>query len=208
MHTHKNIIKKRWSRTEINFIEKNYRAIPVSNIAKQLQRSERSVRSKIERLGYRLSTLERNSQEWSRIEIKILEENSDKSIRQLSRLISTRTYSAIYSYARKTGRKKTYKGWHLDAYGRKIISLGKRGCYVAEHRLIVEQKIGRKLQGKECVHHIDFDKTNNKIENLHLFKSPKNHMEGHRSIEKLGRELLERGVIEFDNNSGKYKIKC
>lgn len=40
--------------------------------------------------------------------------------------------------------------------------------YVAEHRYIMEQILGRRLEANECVHHIDGDKYNNSPDNLEL----------------------------------------
>ena len=58
------------------------------------------------------------------------------------------------------------------------IYANKRG-YVCEHRLIMEEKLGRFLMPrKELVHHIDGDRSNNKISNLKL-TSPVEHPKGH-----------------------------
>jgi len=46
---------------------------------------------------------------------------------------------------------------------------------VAEHRLVVEQAIGRYLTPKEAIHHIDTCKTNNSLDNLFLCKNDAEH---------------------------------
>ena len=48
------------------------------------------------------------------------------------------------------------------------------GC-VYEHILVAEQKLGRYLTDKECVHHIDRNKKNNTPENLMIFASIADH---------------------------------
>ena len=48
--------------------------------------------------------------------------------------------------------------------------------YVREHRLVMEQKLGRLLLPVEVVHHIDDDPANNHPDNLELFANNRNHL--------------------------------
>lgn len=53
--------------------------------------------------------------------------------------------------------------------------------YVPEHRLIVEQEIGRYLESYEIIHHIDEDKTNNNLNNLQITTRAE-HMTIHKKL--------------------------
>lgn len=55
--------------------------------------------------------------------------------------------------------------------------------YVYIHQLQAEKKLGRKLNKKECVHHIDENKFNNDIENLMVFKTKGDHTAFHNGSE-------------------------
>lgn len=52
--------------------------------------------------------------------------------------------------------------------------------YVYEHRLVAEGVLGRLLETREVVHHIDGDKANNDPSNLRVFPSQADHVRHHR----------------------------
>ena len=51
--------------------------------------------------------------------------------------------------------------------------------YVAEHRLVMEERLGRILSRCEAVHHRNGNKTDNRIENLELCESNGKHFVNH-----------------------------
>lgn len=88
-------------------------------------------------------------------------------------------------------RHKSYDistNWTLLKKGRPCITpLGYmrifvNGKRVLQHRLIMEQHLGRKLKKGERIHHINGNKTDNRIENLKLFKNNAEHMHNGHSI--------------------------
>jgi len=49
----------------------------------------------------------------------------------------------------------------------------------------MEQKLGRYLKPAEEIHHIDGDKANNDIRNLHLFKDKIAHTKWHNRLREI-----------------------
>lgn len=93
---------------------------------------------------------------------------------------------------RKTGeritgqaRREAHGGWRGgryvtgEGYVRVLVdlddpmaSMSDHVGYVLEHRLVMARALGRPITRRETVHHIDSDKTNNKIDNLQLRHGP------------------------------------
>ncbi len=65
--------------------------------------------------------------------------------------------------------------------------------YIQEHRFIMEQYVGRYLNPEESVHHINFDITDNFIDNLHLFPTEAKHQKYHHFLKKSVMEVIENG---------------
>jgi hypothetical protein len=72
--------------------------------------------------------------------------------------------------------------------------MARKDGYVMEHRIIVARAMGRLLLRKEVVHHVNHDVEDNRLENLELFASNKDH----KSYEWLGSPPpLWRGLNHF-----------
>jgi len=78
--------------------------------------------------------------------------------------------------------------------------------YQHEHRMVVSHHIGRELTNEEVVHHINGDKTNNEIDNLHLFQDNRAHMKCHQQLQHIALDLVEREIVLFDKNTGQYFV--
>jgi hypothetical protein len=96
----------------------------------------------------------------------------------------------------------SYKGGHTTLYGRYIFEFCPTHphCnvwgFVAQHRLIAEDKMGRLLVRGECVHHDDEVPTNNHPDNLIVMTKSEHHRHHMRKIQGARLAALDPVQVE------------
>jgi hypothetical protein len=105
-------------------------------------------------------------------------------------------HSELISRIQKGKQNPNWKGGkYIDSHNYVMIKkpshpfADKRG-YVQEHRLVMEKHLGRYLKPEEIVHHLDWDRTNNHIDNLHLFSSKGEHLNYHKMLKKIVKDFI------------------
>lgn len=84
---------------------------------------------------------------------------------------------AKISEARWRGGRRNQRGYvYVMSLGHPY---GDKNGYVQEHRLVMEEHLGRILSPKEVVHHINGITTDNRLENL-IVMEKHNHLQAHR----------------------------
>jgi hypothetical protein len=135
-------------------------------------------------------------------EIYVDRANFKKSKKSICSIECRRILSSAPDGAKKNKRGRKELDGHILI---KQINhpFAKKG-WVPEHRYVVEKNIGRYLESDEIVHHINMDKKDNRIENLHVFKTNTEHFLSHGTLNKCVKKLIEDGIICFDKKQGAY----
>lgn len=83
----------------------------------------------------------------------------------------------------KGGRSIASNGYVLIRVGIGHHLSDSRG-YAYEHRVVAEEKLGRRLKPGEQVHHINGDKTDNRPKNIEVEPSSAHHQVHHRTADR------------------------
>ncbi|WP_066689103.1 HNH endonuclease [Christensenella intestinihominis] len=109
---------------------------------------------------------------------------SDETKRKIAESHS-KHFDGVY----KEGHKKEHYAGYILVYAPDHPRATKDG-YVFEHRIVMERLIGRFLNESEVVHHINHNRSDNRIENLKLMKRS-DHCSFHMKLRALERNLLD-----------------
>ena len=98
---------------------------------------------------------------------------------------------------------------HFVAYAYKKVKVGKKRVK-DEHRVLMEDFLGRPLTYDECVHHINGDKKDNRFENLEVISRAEHsrlHMLGHAVADETKAKLSEKRRQSAANKLNEEKVR-
>ena len=86
---------------------------------------------------------------------------------------------------------------YVDAQGYAVIKVGpeypgNRNSYIYEHRLVMEQSLGRSLLAGENVHHVNGNRSDNRLANLELWVTHQPSGQRPQDLVEWAREILDR----------------
>lgn len=167
---------------------------------------------------------------WTPEEISTLQCNYNKvSNDELMKLLPNKTFTAIYRKAYKMGMRKSKEnefvnrsnarkgekccnwkgGFSSTSKGYKLIKkpahhrADSKG-YVLEHILVFEEKTGIKVPDNCCIHHLNGNKADNRIENLCLMLTSAHttyHNRGRKFTEETKRKISEKAKLRKKENN-------
>lgn len=146
------MIEKRWNEKEIKKLIRMYPYLTNKDLSKILNRTVSSIQHKASRLN--------------------LKKDND-----VNKLIMSKAKEGEKSSSWKGGRKTNKDGYILLL--RKDHPNSDKNGYIFEHRIVMEEYIGRLLQQNEIVHHKNGIKNDNRIENLELMTNSQHTIKHH-----------------------------
>jgi len=184
-----------FTQSEDDFLRTNCSAVSRRDMAERLDRSVRAIESRCRKLGLRKFRM----RAFSTKEDRIIRSAKGRTSVEIAEVLG-RSPAVVRMRAQRLGLGK----WKsIKPNIRRV-----RGKYIRipEHRALMEEHLGRRLSNSERVHHIDFDKRNNRIENLFLCSSDAHHRRVHSSFARLHTRIFYGSRIVFDRTEGVYLL--
>lgn len=202
--------RKHFDATEDDYIRDHAGTNDWGDIARHLKRSYSGIRKRARFLGCSM----RKCVRWTEKEDATVRDGRGRSLsgvaRELGRSVSECSARCrvlgitSWPWHKNGGRFKTNRaGYTIVGFKR---ANGKPTKAVLEHIVIAEEMLGRSIRRGEIVHHINTVKTDNRRENLAVVQGCGAHRRVHTSVERLIPELLDRGIIFFNNAEGVYQL--
>ena len=142
--------------------------------------------------GFRLKESSRKGIELAKTGHVVTEETKKKISDGVKRVGSnTISLERILAADLDTATKFVTKGGYVNVYIPNLDGCGRGDC-MRYHTALMEKTIGRKLKTDEDIHHIDFNKENNNIDNL-IILNKKDHRKEH--------PYAKNYIITFPNGS-------
>lgn len=189
----------KFTEEEIKYVKEHYNEQTYDELAANLGRSASGLKKLAKDLG-----LSRHYKVWTPEEDEIIRNAKGMSQSEVAKIIGCNG-ADVANRIKRLGYSSWYeiKGSKANSEYERVFKDGK---IRPKHRVIVEEHLGRKLEADECIHHINFEKKDNRIENLHVFKDRAAHRRAHLSIETLGKQLYDHGLIGFNRDEGVYEL--
>lgn len=110
---------------------------------------------------------------------------------------------------RKLPHGEKYAKWKhgITVTGYRRVFDEERGERVLEHKFVMEKFLGRKINKNEHIHHINLNKLDCSINNLHVCNGMSGHRLIHSSLQKCGYLLFKSNRIFFDDKTNQYTMK-
>ena len=197
------LTRQNYTSDEDSFIRDNYRSMSYRDIAENLGRNIRSIQHRAQRLGVSKLRLRR----WMPEEDAVVQSDNRGSLVETSERLG-RLQSVVSERAIKLGVPFRQEAQERVQHGYLQLRTRRGGKTIIKwrHIQVMEEHLGRSLQGSELVHHVDGNKRNNAISNLWLCSDRSNHLRAHRSLDQLLPALLQRNIIDFDHAEGVYRL--
>lgn len=96
----------------------------------------------------------------------------------INRLLREYNITVRNAHDKKYYGNRNYKKAEIHESKSGYLEKGK----IRQHRHVMEQHLNRKLTSDEVIHHVDFNKSNNDINNLFLFENQPLHVAYHQYI--------------------------